>query len=73
MQYRLRFVPRTGTVTAVKNVVLKLHDVAEPIFVKPVKGKVDELIIDITGVAETVQVSGQVEGAPIGDILLQKL
>jgi alpha-L-fucosidase len=53
--------------------VLKLHDVAEPIFVKPVKGKVDELIIDITGVAETVQVSGQVEGAPIGDILLQKL
>lgn len=72
-QYLLRFVPRTGTVTAIKDVVLKLHDVAEPSFVKPVKGKVDELIIDITGVAETVQVSGQVEGTPTGDILLQKL
>ena len=72
-QYRLRFVPRTGTITAVKNVVLKLHNVAEPNFVKPVNGKVDELIIDITGVAETVQVSGQIDGAPSGDILLQKL
>jgi alpha-L-fucosidase len=53
--------------------VLKLHNVAEPNFVKPVNGKVDELIIDITGVAETVQVSGQIDGAPSGDILLQKL
>lgn len=72
-QYRLRFVPRTGAVTGLKEVVLKLHDVAEPNFVKPVNGKADELILDITGVAETVQVSGQVEGFPDGDILLQKL
>jgi alpha-L-fucosidase len=72
-QYRLRFVPRTGTVTGLKSVVLKLHDVAEPMLVKPVIGKTDELILDITGVDETIQVSGQVEGAPIGDILLQKL
>ncbi len=72
-QYRLRFVPRGGTVTGLKDVVLKLHDVAEPNFIKPVSGKVDELILDITGVAETVQVSGRVEGAASGDILLQKL
>ena len=72
-QYRLRFVPRAGTVTAVKNVVLKLQGVAEPNFVKPANGKADELIIDITGVAEAVQLSGQVDGAPTGDILLQKL
>ena len=72
-QYRLRFVPRTGTVTGLKNLVLKLHGVAEPDFIKAVKGKANELILDITGVAETVQISGQVEGAASGDILLQKL
>jgi alpha-L-fucosidase len=71
-QYRLRFVPSTGMVTGLKNVVLKLHDVEEPKFLKPVNGKTDELVLDITGVAETVQVSGQVEGAASGDILLQK-
>jgi alpha-L-fucosidase len=53
--------------------VLKLHDVEEARFLKPVNGKVDELVLDITGVAETVQVSGHVVGAPSGDILLQKL
>jgi hypothetical protein len=53
--------------------VLKLHDVEELKFLKPVNRKTDELVLDITGVAETVQVSGQVEGAASGDILLQKL
>lgn len=72
-QYRLRFVPRTGAVDGIKNVVLKLHGVVEPNFIKPVRGKANELMLDITGVAETVQVSGQVEGAASGDILLQKL
>jgi alpha-L-fucosidase len=72
-QYRLRFVPSTGTVIGLKNVVLKLHDVEELKFLKPVNRKTDELVLDITGVAETVQVSGQVEGAASGDILLQKL
>jgi alpha-L-fucosidase len=72
-QYRLRFVPRTGSVTALSNVVLKLHEVSQPNLVKPVRGKTDELILDITGVAETVQLSGQVQGADQGQILLQKL
>jgi alpha-L-fucosidase len=72
-QYRLRFVPRAGTVTGFASVVLKLDDVAEPNFVKLANGKVDELILDITGVAEKVRVSGQIGGACSGDILLQKL
>lgn len=71
-QYRLRFIPRMGAVTGIKNVVLKLHDVPEPSFIKPVKGRVNELQLDITGVAETIQISGRVEGAASGDILLQK-
>jgi hypothetical protein len=41
--------------------------------VKPVTGKPDELILDITGVAETVHINGQVEGASNGEILLQQL
>jgi alpha-L-fucosidase len=72
-QYRLRFVAHEGTVTGLKNVVLKLHDVAEPKLVKRVPGKVDELILDITGMAETVRLDGEVEGAGSGQILLQKL
>jgi alpha-L-fucosidase len=72
-QYRLRFVPKTGAVAGLQDVVLKLHGVAEPSLVKAVKGKADELILDITGVAETVQVSGHVKGASDGQILLQKL
>ncbi|MEO6909838.1 MAG: alpha-L-fucosidase [Edaphobacter sp.] len=72
-QYRLRFIPKDGNVTALKNVVLKLHGVSEPHLLKRVPGKPDELILDITGVAETVEVSGHVEGASEGQILLQKL
>ncbi|MGA7339257.1 MAG: alpha-L-fucosidase [Terracidiphilus sp.] len=72
-QYSLRFVPSAGTVTGLRNVVLKLHDVAEPGFLRQVDRKPDELLLDITGLAETIQVSGQVEGAESGDILLRKL
>jgi len=72
-QYRLRFVAGTGSVTGFQNLELKLHDVDEPHFIKRVPGKSDELILDITGVAETVRVSGQVEGSASGEILLQKL
>ncbi len=72
-QYRLRFVPSTGKVLGLTNVELKLHGVVEPNFVKPVTSKTDQLILDITGVAETVRIRGHVEGAPSGEILLQKL
>ena len=72
-QYRLRFVPHSGTVMDVKDVALKLHGVAEPGLLKRSTRKPDELILDITGVAETVQISGHVVGADSGEILLQKL
>jgi len=51
--------------------VFRLHDVPEPNLVKHVTGKPDQLILDITGVAETVRVDGQVEGASSGEILLR--
>jgi alpha-L-fucosidase len=71
-QYRLRFIPKSGSVTGFKDIVLKLHGVSEPgLLKKPMQP--DELLLDITGVAETVQISGHVEGAAAGEILLQKL
>jgi alpha-L-fucosidase len=72
-QYRLRFVAGMGRVTGFHNLELKLHDVDESQFIKRVPSKPDELILDITGVAETVRVSGKIEGAASGEILLQKL
>ncbi len=72
-QYRLRFVPHSGTVTALTDVVLKLHGVSEPAMLKQSSARRDELLLDITGVAETVQISGHVVGASNGEVLLQKL
>ena len=72
-QYRVRFVPTSGEVTAIKDVVLKLHDVAEPQLVKPAKGKRDELILDLTEVTDKISLTGEIVGASAGQILLQKL
>ncbi len=72
-QYRLRFVAHAGTVTGLTKVVLMLQGAAQPNLVKPVKGHADELILDMPGIGTSVQLSGRVEGAEAGQILLQKL
>ena len=72
-QYRLRFIPSSGAITELKDLVLKLHDVSEPDLLKRVKGKSDEIILNITEVGGAVRFSGRVEGADSGEILLQKL
>jgi hypothetical protein len=72
-RYRLRFAPHAGTITGFSSVVLELNDAAEPNFVKPANGKVDDLILVITDVAKEGRVSGQVEGTSSGDISLEKL
>lgn len=72
-QYRLRFIPTEGKVTAIRNVVLKLHGIPNPNLVKPVRNSPNELTLDITGVAETVEITGEVIGSSEGQILLQKL
>jgi alpha-L-fucosidase len=73
-QYRLHFVPGEGRVTGLKDVVLKLHGISEPRLVKRVPGKPDELVLDITGLAESSgEISGTVDGASSGQILLQKI
>ncbi len=73
-QYRLRFVPLTGAITGLRDVVLLLHGVSEPKLWRPTPGHPDEILLDITGTRESpVKISGYVEGAFQGQILLQKL
>jgi alpha-L-fucosidase len=72
-QYRLRLIPSEGTVTAVKDVKLILGGAPQPKMVKRVPGKVNELIIDVTGMGDSGTISGHVEGAASGQILLGKL
>ena len=73
-QYRLRFVPLSGTITGLHGVVLLLHGVSEPSLWRPVPGHPDEIILDITGTHEpSARISGFVDGAFQGQILLQKL
>jgi alpha-L-fucosidase len=72
-QYRLRFIPHSGTVTGLTDTILKLHGVAEPKLLKRVPGAQNELLLDITGVDEIVYLSGSVKGADSGEITLQKL
>ncbi len=72
-QYRLRFMPASGSVTAITGLTLNLNGVPNPTLLKPVPGKPNELLLDITGVGETIQITGKIEGAPTGQVLLQKL
>jgi alpha-L-fucosidase len=72
-QYRLRFVPSVGIVKALSGVVLKLHGVPQPDLLKTVKGRPNELILDITEVSDSVTIEGKVEDAASGEVLLQKL
>lgn len=73
-QYRLRFVPLTGAITGLRDVVLSLHGISEPGLCRLAPGHPDEILLDITGTRESsVKISGFVEGAFQGQILLQKL
>jgi alpha-L-fucosidase len=72
-QYRLRFIPKAGLVAGIRSVEFKLHGVAQPSLVKPVRGKKNELLLDFTEVGGAIHISGQVDGASGGQILLQKL
>ena len=72
-QYRLRFVPQSGSVTAIHDPVLILDGIRHPELIHPVKGSNDRLILDITSVGPKVIFEGRIEGANAGSILLQKM
>lgn len=65
--------PLNGKVERLTALTLRLHGVDEPALLKRSPARADELILDITGVAETVALSGTVIGAESGSVTLQKL
>lgn len=72
-QYRLRFVPQDGQVTAIHDPVLLLDGIRHPELIHTVKNSTDRLILDITSVGPKVIFEGRIEGANAGSILLQKI
>jgi alpha-L-fucosidase len=72
-QYRLRFVPESGQISAIGNVQLLLDGAPAPHLVRPERATRDVLILTITGLGQKLIVSGTIAGAERGTILLQKL
>jgi alpha-L-fucosidase len=72
-QYRLRFMPEEGEVTAIVDARLLLNGVSEPRFMRKDPAAKNALILTITALGEKIAVSGTVAGAASGTTLLQKV
>ncbi len=72
-QYRLRFVALGGRVDGLREITLRLHGAPQPTLVKLNAAHPDEVVLDITEIAESITVEGEVQGAAEGSITLQKL
>jgi alpha-L-fucosidase len=71
-QYRLRFLPASGTVNAVENVQLLVNGVLSPQLVRPVRGSKNVLMLDMTEIPQKTSISGTISGADKGTIVLEK-
>ena len=72
-QYRLRFVPQGGQVSAIGSVQLLLDGAPEPHLIHSDRTDPAVLLLDMTGIGQKVVVSGTIVGAERGAILLQKM
>jgi alpha-L-fucosidase len=72
-QYQLRFIPLGGAVTGLHDIALRLNGVASPAYVSYSSAQPGQLLLDMTSVGVTVQLTGTVDGAARGQIILQKL
>jgi alpha-L-fucosidase len=72
-QYRLRFVPQSGSAFAVSRIEVRLNGIAQPQLVRAEAKRRDSFILTIPGLSERIQLSGSVQGAQSGTILMQKL
>ena len=71
-QYALRFQPVKGVVTRVSDVKLMLGGVSNPSLVKVSRSRRDAVVLDITGLDKSIVVTGNIEGAEAGSILLER-
>jgi alpha-L-fucosidase len=72
-QFRLRFVPESGSVEAIENIQFVVDGIAELNFVRPEGKARDRLVLNITGIGQKITISGTVKGAARGSVLLQKI
>ena len=71
-QYRVRFVPTSGTVVAVESLELWLDGAQVPRYIHADPSAHDALILNMTAIGQRVILRGTINGAEQGAILLQK-
>lgn len=71
-QYALRFKPTQGVVKRVSDVNLTLGGVSNSALVKVSRVRPDVIVLDITGLDKSMVISGNIEGADAGSILLER-
>ncbi len=72
-QYRVRFVPASGTVTAIESAELLLDGAPAPHLLRADPSAHDALILTMTAIGQKVTLLGAIKGAEQGAILLQKM
>jgi alpha-L-fucosidase len=71
-QYALRFKPEQGAVTGFAGVALELDGTPSPALWKLSRTRPDEILLDITGLDESIVVRGKVVGPSSGSVLLER-
>lgn len=71
-QYALQFNGQEGAVGGFRHVVLEIGGTPAPAAVKQSPTRRGELLLDITGVDRSIHISGKVEGAETGSVLLER-
>lgn len=71
-QYRLRFIPTEGKVTAIEGAELLLDGAPAPHLIKADPAAPDALILTMTAIGQKAVLRGEVQGVEQGTILLQK-
>lgn len=69
-QYALRFKPSTGSVEGFDGLDLRIGGFSSPQFIHASAPRKDELLLDITGLNQSIVVTGRVRGAGAGSVLL---
>jgi alpha-L-fucosidase len=71
-QYALRFKPEQGAVTGFTDTTLELGGSPAPALLKLSRTRPDEILLDITGLDESIVVRGKVVGPSSGSVLLER-
>ena len=71
--YRIRFVGQGGGAVKVSNLVYQQDGVEQPALIQPEPGRSDVFRLTITSIPIKAQLSGNIEGAEKGAVLIQRI